>query len=231
MDIVIGLGIVGDALHKILKKKTKVMGYDSMLFPKKMFHVEHNNIRILHICFRYNDEFIKEVNRYRDMVQPELTIIHSTVPIGTTAKIPHAVHSPVLGKHDNMKKSLLKFIKWVGGKDAKKAGKYLRAAGFKCRIVNKSEETEALKLFCLAKYGMSIAFAGYQQKLCNIYKINYSKILDWDKDYNKNVQNGLQRPILHPPINKIGGHCVIQNTELLNKQYPNQILDEILRYK
>ena len=83
---------------------------------------------------------------------------------------------------------------------------------------------------CLAKYGMSIAFAQYQKDICDTYGFPYDDVIDWDNNYNENVAPWLMRPILTPPGKRINGHCVIQNTKILNEQHPNKILEEILRY-
>jgi UDP-2-acetamido-3-amino-2,3-dideoxy-glucuronate N-acetyltransferase len=159
-----------------------------------------------------------------------LTIIHSTVPIGTTIQIPNAVHSPILGRHDNMEKSLVSFTKWIGGEKANEARDYLEGAGIPCRCVATSDETEALKLLCLAKYGMSIAFAQYCDDIAKHLGFNYQDILDWDINYNAEVSPDKQRPLIFNPDGDIGGHCVCMGTKLLDSQFPNPILKEILMY-
>ena len=87
---------------------------------------------------------------------------------------------------------------------------YFQEYGLKTQYVEKSEETEALKLMCLAKYGMSIAFAQYQQEVCNEHGFDYSDVIAWDRNYNRYVGNELKRPILKSPGDTIGGHCVIR---------------------
>ena len=42
---------------------------------------------------------------------------------------------------------------------------------------------------------------------------------------------GVVRPNLYQPSNGIGGHCVIQNTELLLTQFESMALDLIVQYK
>lgn len=226
MYLVIGLGETGRPLYEILKEAyPDTHGADIKTGLTAAF-----DVTVMNICFPYSENFVEEVKNYQGIYKPKLTIIHSTVPIGTTSQIPNAVHSPILGRHDNMKQSIKSFTKWVGGKKAAEASIYLSGADIQCNYVETSEETEALKLMCLAKYGMSIAFAGYQKEICDKYGIDYADVLKWDRNYNLNVAEGLQRPLLTPPEGKIGGHCVIQNTRLLNKQHPNPILSEILKY-
>jgi acetyltransferase-like isoleucine patch superfamily enzyme len=130
-----------------------------------------------------------------------------------------------------MKASIKKFVKWIGGERAEEAKEILEISGVICRTVERSEETEFLKLTCLAKYGTSIAFANYQKTLCDLYGFDFEHIIEWDINYNNNVDPRLKRPQIRQPNGKIGGHCVTQNTEHLNRQHPNPMLDEILRYK
>jgi UDP-N-acetyl-D-mannosaminuronate dehydrogenase len=224
------LGETGQPLYEILKEAyPNTLGIDAIHTP--MSKIIPEKMDVINICIPYSDNFQAIVKDYTDLFNPDLIIIHSTVPIGTTATIENAVHSPIMGKHDNMKESILKFKKWIGGRDAYQAMKYMGYAGIQCVCVATSQETEALKLICLAKYGMSIAFAQYAKTICKQLKFGYADVIQWDINYNSGVNWMLKRPILHPPGRKIGGHCVTQNTKILNEQYPNQILEEILKYE
>lgn len=226
-SIVIGLGETGLPLYNILKEAYP----DTHGADIKTGYPPAAKMECLNICIPYSEKFVDIVKEYQGMYEPKITIIHSTVPIGTTSKIGNVIHSPILGKHDNMENSLRRFAKWVGGKDSFRAAAYLQGAGFHCAVVDTSEETEALKLMCLAKYGMSIAFAQYQKNICDTYGFSYSHVLAWDRNYNSNVAENFKRPIILSPEGKIGGHCVIPNTKILNEQHPNFILWEILKYE
>ena len=223
-SIVIGLGEIGGPLREVL-------GCDGWDIKSGDFPFPSPGYDVLNICIPYSScNFVATVISYQLLINPKLTIIHSTVPIGTTSKIPNAVHSPILGKHGNMEQSIRGFTKWVGGPLAKEAAKYLESAGIKCREVETSEETEMMKLRCLAKYGVSIAFAQYEKELCDKYNVPYSHIWEWDTNYNEHVASHLKRPILDFPGTKIGGHCTTQNTKLLNESDPNPMLQEVLKY-
>ncbi len=229
-DIVIGLGETGRPLLNVLREglgKETVVGYDAKIGKDGVATVP---VRYMHICIPYNSGFVGVVKEYQKLYMPYMTVIHSTVPIGTTSKIENAVHSPILGRHEDMEGSLWQFSKWVGGKDAEIICKYFESANIKSYyIAEKSETTEVLKLLCLAKYGMSIAFADFCSNISEEYNFSYEMIKDWDRNYNEGVNKELRRPILDPPYGKIGGHCVIQNTKILNEQHPNPILEEILK--
>lgn len=243
-SIVLGLGEVGKALYDILHdhQPTKVWGYDphvhGELFPAGWVNIKrrpNENVEvaldIMHVCFPWQiEDFVGQVQKYQERYRPEITVIHSTVPIGTTAKIKNAVHSPVMGRHDNMKFSIQNTKKWIGGPRAIDLVPYFRQFAIACKVTDSSEETEALKLLSLAKYGMSIAFAEFQQGLCDTYGFDYQGILDWDAEYNRVVIPGYQRPLVVPPRGPIGGHCVIPGAKILNEQHPHPILAEILKF-
>jgi len=220
-SIVIGLGETGGPLRNVLDCD----GYD-----KRWGELPDGSFDVLNICIPYHELFINDVVKYQKIFHPKLVIIHTTVPIGTTSEITNAVHSPILGMHDDMEASIRKYTKWIGGPKANEAAEYLREAGINCRTVATSEETEALKLICLAKYGMSIAFAKYTAELADTYGFSMADVIEWDGNYNEHVLGRLRRPLIMPKEGKIGGHCVVQNTKLLNEQHPNPILQEILKH-
>jgi len=231
--IVVGLGETGSPLLSILRAEygDEVAGYDPKAdgyneIPTKWYS-------FLNICIPYTKKFFQQVRTYQMIFRPTVTIVHSTVPVGTTDKLGDAVHAPVLGRHMRMREDMLTYAKWIGG-DKKLAGMaavFLEKAKFHCKVVSRATETELFKLMCLAKYGMSIAFADYQAKLCKKYGICFDDVLQWDMNYNDGVMPSHKRPLITPPMDgKIGGHCVIPGTKLLNKQFPNAILREVIRH-
>lgn len=223
-QIVLGLGEIGGPLRNILN----CAGFDS---KGESDTAERLGVfEVLHICIPYSDNFIEVVRGYQAVFKPEITVIHSTVPIGTTCKIENAVHSPILGKHSNMEQSIRDFTKWIGGPLALAASSCFTDVGIKTKCVPKATETELFKLVCLAKYGKDIAFAGYVKGLCDIYGIDCNDMIKWDGNYNAHVQPYLMRPLIDPPKEKISGHCVIPGTRLLNEQHHNLMLDEVLKY-
>ncbi len=230
--LVVGLGEIGFPIYQILRERygDLVFGYD----PKISTHTPKPipPLKSLHICIPWGNNFIGIVTAYQRQYQPEVTVVHSTVPIGTTKQIYNAVHSPVLGRHPSLYNDIKKFTKWIGGSLSGKAGTIFRDCNLETREVMDSDLTEFLKLACLAKYGMSIAFADYLNKVCTANGFDYENVMRWDMDYNSSVSPTLQRPILSPPQgSRIGGHCVIPGTRILNEQFPNELLIEILKYQ
>lgn len=229
--IVVGLGETGMPLWQVLDAAYpgEVLGYD----PKREgFNVLPSvEVEFLNICLPWGEGFVPTVWEYQALYRPRLTIIHSTVPVGTTAKITEAVHSPILGKHGRMREELMTYDKWIGGSLAAVACDFFERARMRCTIVPTPEETELMKLMCLAKYGLSIAFAFYQEDLCRKFGVPYERVLEWDRNYNNGVFPSYHRPMIQPDSGgKIGGHCVVPGSKLLNAQFPNPMLEEILRH-
>lgn len=226
---VVGLGETGRPLYDLLVAAyPDTGGYD---VAQASDWTPNQGCRVLHVCLPWSEQFHASASTYYFQANPELVIIHSTVPVGTTRKIPFAVHSPILGDHTNMRDSLVKFEKWVGGERAAEAAGHMEQAGLRCRVVATSDETELMKLMCLAKYGMSIAFAQYQKDLCDQHGVDYADVVAWDQNYNRHVATDKQRPVLSPPGSRIGGHCVMPGTRLLYAQHPSPLLQEVLRYQ
>lgn len=216
-QLVVGLGEIGEPLRQLLGAE----GHD-LKQPTRY----DGAIDTLHIAFPYGPRFVDQVQQYQTAWAPSLTIVHSTVPIGTTRKIPQAVHSPVNGRHPDILEGLRWFPKFVGGARAKDAQQVLEAAGMTCLTTPKSETTEALKLLCLAKYGAANALARMGREL----GLPDDLVLEWDRAYNVYLEKGLQRPLITPDGPIIGGHCVTQGVALLRSTFPQPLLDGILWY-
>src|SRR5262252_1893008 len=110
--VVVGLGEVGKPLFELISKYHGVLGVDITL-PSNL----PTNIDVLHICYPFQiRDFVGECARYIDMFKPELTIINSTVAVGTTRKVAEragtaVTYSPVRGKHTRMLQELVHYKK------------------------------------------------------------------------------------------------------------------------
>lgn len=229
--VVVGLGETGMPLWQVLDTAYPgdVLGYD----PKKdgFSTMPLETAEVLNVCIPWGARFKEEVFAYRMAFTPDVTVIHSTVPVGTTRFFADAVHSPILGRHGRMREDLLTYEKWLGGEKAEKTAAFFERARIRCKAVATPEETELLKLMCLAKYGASIAFAFYQKDLCDRFGIPFDHVMEWDRNYNEGVYPTLKRPMIEPSdTGKIGGHCVVPGTRMLDGQFPNGMLKEVLRH-
>ena len=230
-SLVVGLGEIGGALHKILKAKygKKVFGYDINL-PEPL--PEHH-VGMLHICIPWSKDFIPIVEKYIDATRPACTIIHSSVPVGTTASIKgKTFHSPVRGKHPNMEEGLKKYDKYISFDDvdlydAQEISNYFLKAGIQTKIVADTKATELGKLLALSRYGVYIAFAKEQEKICEQFDVPYHKVVtDWEKTRNAGVEEKLRQPLLWPFDQFVGGHCTVEDMEILLEQYETPLLKE-----
>lgn len=223
-QLVLGLGEVGSILHRMLRCE----GYD----PKYTVPIE-GRFDVLHVIFPYGPLFIQQVREAVNRYGSRLIIIHSTVPIGTTRQIPHAVHSPVNGRRDSMEADLRAYTKWVGGsaEDAALAAATLRErGGFTTHIVASSDISEALKLLCLSRYGVDIAFSYYASGILGKVGGSVDDLLDWTANYNRHVSRDRVRPTIYPHGTTIGGHCVCPVTRMLYEDFPNPMLEEVLKH-
>ena len=113
--VVVGLGEVGKPLFELASRHHEVIGID--IDPPKQ---RVDKVDVLHICFPFEiKDFIGETARYIELFKPAVTIINSTVGVGTTRAIAQrtgtpVVNSPVRGKHVRMLEELQHYTKFVG---------------------------------------------------------------------------------------------------------------------
>jgi hypothetical protein len=231
-ELVVGVGEVGSALLSLLNDQEDgvAAGHD----PAKDLVAEPRPYAVMHVCLAWSESFVNTVRVYQATFTPGLTIVHSTVPIGTTAQIVGAVHSPVEGSHRRMRDDLQRFVKWVGGARAEEAATILRHHGIACQAVASSELTEALKLLSLAHYGVDIAMS-------HLARTVLTKLVDdatawgvwrqWIENYNAGVAPETRSRTLWPDGPRIGGHCVVPGAALLARDFPHELLEAVLRYR
>lgn len=225
-SLIIGKGEVGKALFKVLKKH-----YPTFIRDKKDLKID--NIEIIHICFPYSKSFIKDVKKYQKEYKPKYTIIHSTVPVGTSRKL-KAYHSPVRGVHPNLEKGIKTFVKYLAP-DNKELKRYFKKAGIKVKTFNKQETTELAKILDTTYYGWNIVFCKEVKRICDKYGLNFNDVYtEFNKTYNEGYiklgKKNVVRPVLKPIEGKIGGHCIIQNCFLLKDKITKLILNFNKRY-
>src|SRR5207244_2085344 len=113
--VVAGLGEVGKPLLELVAKHHQAIGVDISPYVEPIDKVD-----VLHICYPFAiKDFIGETARYIELFRPAVTIINSTVAIGTSRAIAKrtgaaVVHSPVRGKHSRMLEQLRTYVKFIG---------------------------------------------------------------------------------------------------------------------
>ena len=154
--IVVGLGEVGKPLLQLLSKHYKTIGVDIVPPDGPVGKVD-----VLHVCYPFEiKDFIGETARYIELFKPRLTVINSTVAVGTTRAVAQRsgaalAHSPVRGKHVRMLEELQSYVKFIGPTDAdsgKFAAEHFEGAGLKnkgtvCSGSNRDREIERDYLF------------------------------------------------------------------------------------
>lgn len=229
VSLVVGAGEVGKSLYRVIRKTYKA----DMIDRGGETYIEGLGVDVLHICIPWSKEFIKSVKEYIKQFDPKATVIHSTVPVGTTEKLGSNVfHSPIRGKHPHLDKGITTFTKDVGGKNrrlGKLLEKYFRKAGIPTKWRKSSRDTELAKIMCTTYYGWVICFCKEMEKLCKKHNTSFNFVYkQFNEDYNDGyVRLGEQqyrRPILKAMKGPIGGHCVINNCYLDKNKITREVL-------
>jgi len=222
-NLIIGGGEVGKAVYNIIKKA------EPDTFIKDIEPLSIDNIFILHICIPYSDNFVSIVNKYIEQYQPEYTIIHSTVKIGTS-DLCNAYYSPIRGVHPNLEDGIRTFVKYLAPIN-EELRVYLVGLGLNARCVEKRKTLEFSKLMSTTRYGMEIAFEKMMKEECDKLEIDYDiAYRDWTETYNygykKLGMENVVRPILNHVDGPIGGHCVQSNAAIL---FEDNIMKDLCR--
>jgi len=222
--VVAGLGEIGKPIFELASRHHQAVGVDVSPAAQKIEQVD-----VLHVCYPFAiRDFPGETARYIALYKPALTIINSTVAVGTTRRISEqtgsvVVNSPVRGKHAHMVDDLLKYTKFVGAMDeasGEQAAQHFQSLGMKTKTLSSPEATELAKLTETTYFGVLIAWAQEVERYCDL----------WDADYNEVVSIYEEINYL-PPVKYfsgiIGGHCVMPNIEILNRLAPSELLQAI----
>lgn len=233
---IVGMGEIGSSLTKVYREKEfECHCYDPFLG----FVGDLSDCDILNICIPYTKNFVEIVQKYIDEFKPSLTVIHSTVAPHTTKKLKGRVcHSPVRGLHPNLAEGIKTFEKYIGSEnmeDALEYGRHLEKIGICFYICKDSVTSELAKLLDTSYYGVCIAFHSEAAKICEQEGVDFTDVMtNYNNGYNKGYSKlGLEtyvRPVLYP-TDKIGGHCVVPNAEILREHYDTKFLQSILKFK
>lgn len=213
--LIVGHGEIGKSLERIFSKYYPVAAID-------MNESTYTKPEIMHVCFGYYPEFVREVKRYQELYHPKYTIIHSTVPIGTSRQC-NAIHSPVVGLHPFLEESVKTFTKFLGGEQAGEVADYFRRANIKVYLTDKQETTELMKILCTTAHGMMIEYTKEVKRLCDENNVPFELWTLWTQNYNDGYEAlnhpEYKRPNLVPIMKKIGGHCVLPNLNMLESKF------------
>ena len=241
--LIIGLGEIGHtlfALFKDAKDSFDVYGLDLDQTKMNQLGQDKKNIPskigIIQICLPCNSQqkFVEITNGYVEEFKPNLTIINSTVPPGTTMKIAEqckclVAHSPSRGVHISALHMIWEMKRWpkyVGGANAaasKAASAHFKKLGLKVKVLKSCKETELAKLFETTYRAWMIACFQEMHRISRAFGADFDETIDFLEDTHR---LRFDRPVMFPGV--IGGHCLIPNAELLLDSYDSEFLRLIL---
>jgi UDP-N-acetyl-D-mannosaminuronate dehydrogenase len=241
--LIVGLGEIGHTLFSLFSEapnRFDVNGLD--VDESKMRELNQSRssvpskIDTMHICLPCGDQdkFVRTVKSYIEEFKPQLVIINSTVPPGTTMKVAQlckclVAHSPARGVHksaEHMVWEMRRWSKYVGGADAASAEAarlHFEQLGLKVKVLKSCAETELAKLFETTYRAWMIACFQEMHRISRALGADFNETVDFLEDTHR-VR--FDRPVMFPGV--IGGHCLIPNTELLLKAYDSEFLRLIL---
>lgn len=220
-NLVIGLGQIGSAVSEVLN----CQGYDSF----KNITVQ-GQFDTLHICFPYTPDFVSQVEEYQRAFGANLIIIHGTVPVGTCDAL-GAVSSPVRGVHPHLVEGIRTFVKYFGGKQAAEAAEIFSDLGIRIYTHEDSRTIEALKLWDTTIYGFNIILEKAIHEYCTNNNMDFDLLyrhssLTYNEGYAKLGMPHFSKYVLSHKDGKIGGHCVVNNCDLLDSWVADFIKDK-----
>jgi UDP-N-acetyl-D-mannosaminuronate dehydrogenase len=226
MVAVVGLGEVGRALLELIEKTGRpVVGID--IEPPAL--PARGSVDVMHICFPFEiPDFVGEAARYIELLEPRLTVINSTLAVGTTRAVyeqtgARIAHSPVRGKHVRMVEELASYVKYVGGINVsvgKDIAEHFESLGMRTTITSSPEATELAKLTETTYFAMQIAWAQEVERYCDRLELDYDEVVTFYEEIR------FLPPVKYFP-GSIGGHCVMPNIEILSGLDNSPILDAI----
>jgi UDP-N-acetyl-D-mannosaminuronate dehydrogenase len=224
--VVIGLGEVGRPLCDLIAQTgADVLGVD--VAPVEM--PAPGTVDVVHICIPFEiDDFVGQTAGYVDRLQPELTVINSTVGVGTTRAVhertgARIVHSPIRGKHARMLQELTYYDKFIGPIDAEAgvlAKQHFESVGMTTRMLSSPEASELAKLTETTYFGVLIAWAQEVARYCEAVGVDYDEVVAIYE------QIGYLPPVRFSP-GIIGGHCVMPNIEILKEIADTPLLQAV----
>lgn len=226
-EIIIGAGEIGQALAKILGEHVDVIDIQPDITHMPPYDY-------MHICFPYSKDFIYYCLDYITTYEPEVVIVHSTVLPGTIKllqshiKVP-IVFSPIRGVHKRMVEDLHYYTKYIASSNLDaliKVRERFKQAGMKTETMG-LKELEYAKILCdTSYYHVLIAYRQWTHTLCEKEKMNDEDMWRFAGEIHKKLNN---RPTMFFDSKGIGGHCVMQNTLLLNTKLKDELFDWLIK--
>lgn len=226
--LIVGAGQVGTALKEVLANYHEVHIKDLQDYPLK-------DVEVMHICYPEHTGFVKTTKNYIKQYKPRLTIINSSVSVGTTSKCgPDVVYSPVRGRHPSLAKEMTVFAKFSGCWNESKAIEatdYFNNSGWReAYAIDNPDALEYLKLMSNVHMGLEVAWRQEVNRMMKRFNVNGEHYDQWEQTYSDGYRNLGQWHLMRSRMNPgpIGGHCILPCTEILGSQFKSKAFDFIL---
>lgn len=227
--IVVGAkGKIGSAIADIFDVAVRI-DVDTNDLPCSL-----DGYRIMHFCIPYSDSFENDVVQYIEQYEPQMAIIHTTVPVGTTRIIQKKIqgdvaHVPIHGHHTDgrlspvsMEKDMFRYIMSVGSCTSPfgwNVCDYLGRFGFKTELYT-PETTEFAKLMSTNLIKTVIdSWSWHYNKTAKHDYVSWDAVTRLIENIAQNEPYGyLNRVFQRPgPIDTeiSGKHCLSENSKLL----------------
>jgi UDP-N-acetyl-D-mannosaminuronate dehydrogenase len=232
MDMVIGLGQIGQPLFMLLSEEYEVVGRDIEENPR----TDEEPVECIHICYGFDDEghydgwFVDETVNYIKRYQAQMCIIHSTVIPGTTRKVQEKVpftdvaYSPVRGRHGQMEEDLRRYSKFVAALHdmSRRAVVGHLSPLFSVRAMRTFEELELAKLLETTYTGLLVAWAQEINRYAEEYDADQETMMRFTDEIEYLPDHAFEPGF-------IGGHCIPSNIQLLLTMRDSELIWAIRR--
>ncbi len=149
---IVGLGEIGSTIYVVLNQNKNFQPYGTDLDKPKCKNTMPRNHQT-HNRKLKPPKFIEIIKTYIQKYQPKLTIINSTVSVGTTVELHKQTggfitHSPCRGVHKNKDYMLKEFARWtkyVGGatpETDKATVEHFQSAGLRAKALVNCTDSE-----------------------------------------------------------------------------------------
>jgi UDP-N-acetyl-D-mannosaminuronate dehydrogenase len=225
-DLIVGVGEIGWGLRDLFTECGRdVCGFD--INPERRFG-NPEKINLMHICIPFTSNFVNDVREYVQRWRPRSVVIHSTVQPGTT-KLLHndlpkgnVVYSPIRGVHTRMEFDLKRYIKFYSSYPRTDESLFRECFTDDCGLAIERFSTpfalETAKIVIGSSYyGWIIVYGQLVEKLCMEYGLEYNELWKFADQIHEFLGN---RPKTYVDPKGIGGHCVLQNLDLIEGILP-----------
>ena len=234
-DVVVGLGEIGSPLLKIFSKYRTTVGYDinpKLMNQKEFDKAESLETSFLHVCIPFTNKFISNIVSVFNKFRPKCIVVHSTISPGTTKiiqlKIPiPIIYSATRGVHKRMLYDMKRYVKFYAiepdAPNPKWASseyvKLMKKCGVKTKKMANPLTLELAKIVVdTSYYGWLIIYAQLSNMIAIEHKVDYDEMWSFADEIHEFLGN---RPKMFPGF--IGGHCIIQNLNLIKDDTLNLI--------